>query len=102
MNINLYKGISKNLTLGANSLFFSVTSLPKYSFSPAKLRFWCLVSEENPSVIISNRVIRDALWLAGFKSLISVNSLFYYKDHVDQRVVIGRYSNDIIGHYPGR
>jgi len=40
--------------------FLPTTSLPKYSFSPAKFRFQRLVSEKNNCLIIPNRVIRDA------------------------------------------
>jgi len=42
--------------------FLPTTSLPKYSFSPAKFRFQRLVSEKNNCLIIPNRVIRDALY----------------------------------------
>ena len=45
----------------ANLFFILTTSLPKYSFSPAKFRFQRLVSEKNNFLIIPNRVIRDAL-----------------------------------------
>jgi len=55
------KGTSKNPTLVANLFFLPTTSLPKYSFSPAKFRFQRLVSEKNNCLIIPNRVIRDAL-----------------------------------------
>jgi len=56
-----FKGTSKNPTLVANLFFLPTTSLPKYSFSPAKFRFQRLVSEKNNCLIIPNRVIRDAL-----------------------------------------
>jgi len=42
-------------------LFLPTTSLPKYSFSPAKFCFQRLVFEKNNCLIIPNRVIRDAL-----------------------------------------
>jgi hypothetical protein len=55
------KGTFKNPTLVADLLFLPTTSLPKYSFSPAKFCFQRLVFEKNNCLIIPNRVIRDAL-----------------------------------------
>jgi hypothetical protein len=40
--------------------FFPATALPKYSFSDAKLRFWCLVSEKNTCVAIPKGINRGA------------------------------------------
>jgi len=42
----LIKGTSKNSISVADLFFFPATSLPKYLFSPAKLRFWRLISEK--------------------------------------------------------
>jgi cell surface protein SprA len=58
---SLFKGISINPILVADLFFFSATSLPKYSFSPAKLRFCRLVSEKNNGAIIPKRIKRTAL-----------------------------------------
>jgi len=63
------KGTSKNSTLVANLFFIPTTSLPKYSFSPAKFRFQRLVSEKNNFLIIPNRVIRDALEMIIFRNI---------------------------------
>jgi len=52
--------------------FIPTTSLPKYSFSPAKFRFQRLVSEKNNFLIIPNRVIRDALMGNQFFKIISM------------------------------
>jgi hypothetical protein len=43
--------------------FFPATALPKYSFSDAKLRFWCLVSENNTCVGIPKGINRGALYI---------------------------------------
>jgi len=40
--------------------FLTATALPKYSFSDAKLSFWCLVSEKNTCVGIPKGINRGA------------------------------------------
>jgi len=57
---SLFRGISNNSISVADLFFFSATSLPKYAFSSAKLRFWCLVSEKNTCVGIPKRGIGTA------------------------------------------
>ena len=59
----ILKGTSKNPCLSFESIFFSDTSLAKYSFNAAKLRFCCLVSEKNLRFKFSKWVFRSTLKL---------------------------------------
>ncbi len=61
--INRLWGTSNNSILFPNLGFLPATALPKYSFSDAKLRFWCLVSEKNTCVGIPKGINRGALWI---------------------------------------
>ena len=61
IRIFILKGTSTNSILFHNLGFFQATVLPKYSFSDAKLRFWCLISEKNTCVGIPIGINRGAL-----------------------------------------
>ena len=61
IRIFILKGTSNNSILFHNLGFFPATALPKYSFSDAKLRFWCLISEKNTCVGIPKGINGGAL-----------------------------------------
>jgi hypothetical protein len=57
----IIEGTSNNSILFPNMGFFPATALPKYSFSVAKLCFWCLVSEKKTCVGIPKGINRGPL-----------------------------------------